>query len=176
VRGLLGAFFAWYERHYRLNIAIAAGLFGLQALHLVWLTGQPLADRATGDPLFLLEGPLRWAIVLVDYAEIPALVSVSLVYVNELRKHPSLKSAAFLVLLNSQYLHIFWITDEFVVSASAGQETPLPVWLVWVAILIDYLELPVMFDTVKKLVVSMRQRGGQSGEPEEEEEEEEEEA
>jgi hypothetical protein len=151
-------FFDWYERHYRLNVAIAAGLFGLQIVHLVWLTGQPLAEKATGDALWTLHGPLQWLIVLVDYTEIPALLSVSLVYINELRKHFSLKNLAFLLFLNSQYLHIFWITDEFVVATSAGEDTALPVWLAWAALLIDYLELPVIVDTVRKLAVAVKDR------------------
>jgi hypothetical protein len=151
-------FFDWYERHYRLNVAIAAGLFGLQIVHLVWLTGQPLAEKATGDALWTLHGPLQWLIVLVDYTEIPALLSVSLVYINELRKHFSLKSLAFLLFLNSQYLHIFWITDEFVVATNAGEDTALPVWLAWAALLIDYLELPVIVDTVRKLAVAVKDR------------------
>lgn len=153
---LFNRFFDWYERHYRLNIAIAAGLFTLQIVHLIWLTGQPLADRATGDALFTLDGPLRWLIVLVDYTELPALLSVSLVYINELRKRFTFKSMAFLLFLNSQYLHIFWITDEFVVAANAGESTMLPAWLAWVAILIDYLELPVIVDTLRKLAVAIK--------------------
>jgi hypothetical protein len=158
MRAFFNTFFAWYERHYRVNIAIAAGLFTLQLVHLVWLTGQPLADRATGDALFTLDGPLRWLIVLVDYTEIPALLSVSLVYINELRKRFSVKSLAFLLFLNSQYLHIFWITDEFVVSANAGESTTLPAWLAWAAILIDYLELPVIVDTLRKVALAVKDR------------------
>ena len=153
-------FWRWYERHYALNVAIAAGLFVLQLVHLVWLTGQPLADRVLGEALFDVEGPLRWLIVLVDYTEIPALVSVSLVYLNEVRtKGNSLKPILYLVFLNSQWLHIFWITDEFVVASGNGESTALPVWLAYVALLIDYLELPVIYDTVKRLVVSVRGTG-----------------
>ena len=149
-------FWKWYERHYALNVAIAAGLFALQLVHLVWLTGQPLADRVLGDPLFEAEGPLRWLIVLVDYTEIPALVSVSLVYVNELRKRQAgLKPILYLIFLNSQWLHIFWITDEFVIATGSGETTTLPAWLAYVALLIDYLELPVMYDTVKRFFVSV---------------------
>jgi hypothetical protein len=158
MRSLFKRFFDWYERHYRLNVAIAAGLFGLQIVHLIWLTGQPLAEKATGDAIFTLDGPLRWLIILVDYTEIPALLSVSLIYINELRKQFSVKSLAFLIFLNSQYLHIFWITDEFVVASSAGEATALPAALAWAAILIDYLELPVIFDTLKKLAVAIRER------------------
>jgi hypothetical protein len=158
MRKSFNSFFAWYERHYRVNIAIAAGLFGLQIIHLVWLSGQPLAEKATGDAFFTLEGPLRWLIILVDYTEIPALLSVSLVYINELRQRFSVKSLAFLLFLNSQYLHIFWITDEFVIATNTGEDTALPAYLAWAAILIDYLELPVIFDTLKKLAVAVKDR------------------
>jgi len=158
IREAIREFWQWYERHYALNIAIAAGLFLLQLVHLVWLTGQPLAEMVTGSPLFDIGAPARWAIVLVDYTELPALVSVSLVYVNELRKNGvALKPILYLVFLNSQWLHIFWITDEFVVAAGDGASTSLPVWLAYVALLIDYLELPVIYDTVRRLAVSVRE-------------------
>ena len=58
--------------------------------------------------------------------------------------------------LNSQWLHIFWITDEFVVESNESQATVLPAWLAYAAILIDYLELPVIADTVRKTVVALR--------------------
>lgn len=155
IREALRDFWSWYERHYALNVAIAAGLFALQLVHLAWLTGQPLADRVFGDPLFDVEGPLRWLIVLVDYTEIPTLFSVSLVYLNELRKRGAgPKPILYLVFLNSQWLHIFWITDEFVLATGSGEPTSLPAWLAYVALLIDYLELPVIYDTAKRLLVS----------------------
>ncbi len=160
LRELLGDFWRWYERHHALNIAIAAFLFTLQLIHLVWLTGDPLATRVLGERLFHPEGAVRWLIVLVDYTEIPALVSVSLVYVNDLRKQgAALKPILYLLFLNSQFLHIFWITDEFVVSSGSGESTALPTWLAYVAILIDYLELPVIYDTVRRVVVTLREEG-----------------
>ena len=158
IRDAIRDFWGWYERHYILNIGIAAGLFLLQLVHLVWLTGQPLADMVTGSPLFDIGAPLRWVIVLVDYTELPALVSVSLLYVNDLRKGgAALKPILYLVFLNSQWLHIFWITDEFVIAAGDGESTSLPAWLASVALLIDYLELPVIYDTVKRLFVATRE-------------------
>lgn len=157
LREMMQDFWRWYERHHALNVMIAAALFGLQIVHLVWLTADPLAARLFGDPFFHPDGPLRWLIVLVDYTEIPALISVSLIYINDLRKQgPSLKPILYLLFLNSQFLHIFWITDEFVVSSGAGEPSALPIWLAYVAILIDYLELPVIYDTVRRLIVSLR--------------------
>ena len=156
-------FWRWYERHQTLNVAIAASLFGLQLVHLIWLTGEPLAELLLGEPLFHPSGPARWLIILVDYTEIPALISVSLVYINDLRKQgASLKPILYLLFLNSQLLHIFWITDEFVVSSGAGETSSLPVWLAYVAILIDYLELPVIYDTVKRLVVTLTRGRGRT--------------
>jgi len=157
-------FWSWYERHHTLNVAIAAALFGLQLVHLVWLTGDPLADRVVGDALFHPGGPLRWLLVLVDYTEIPALVSVSLLYIGDLRKQgASLRPILYLVFLNSQFLHIFWITDEFVVSSGDGGSSTLPAWLAYVAILIDYLELPVIYDTMRRLIAMLRDGAGRSG-------------
>lgn len=154
------SFWNWYERHYALNVSIAAALFALQLVHLVWLTGEVLWTRATGEPLFTIDGPFAWFVYAVDYTEIPALVSVSLVYLNELRRGFEWRSALYLVFLNSQWLHIFWITDEFVVGefTSTGGTAAMPAWLAWIAILIDYLELPVMVDTVRRTAAAIRGR------------------
>ena len=95
----------------------------------------------------------------MDYTEIPALIAVSLVYVNELRRGFAWKPLLFLLFLNSQWLHIFWITDEYVAAElGGGSGASLPGWLAWVAILIDYLELPVIYDTLKRLAIAVRER------------------
>ena len=156
----LQAFFDWYERHYTLNVAIAALLFVLQLVHLYWLTADVIAQRLIGKSYFSPDGALYYAILIIDYTEIPALISVSLIYINELRKGWSWKAILFLIFLNSQWLHIFWITDEFVTAEFSGEAagTGLPGWLAWIAILIDYLELPVIYDTLKKFVVSVREQ------------------
>jgi hypothetical protein len=154
-------FWAWYERNYLLNVAIASALFLLQVVHLTWLGADPIAQRLVHESFFSPEGVLRYLIYLVDYSEIPALIAVSLVYVNELRERPSWKPLLFLLFLNSQWLHIFWITDEYVAGELSG--TSLPGWLAWVAILIDYLELPVIYDTLKRLALALRMPGPGSG-------------
>ena len=152
-------FWAWYERHYALNVAIAAGLFVLQLVHLYWLSADVVAFRLTGERYLGLGGPLRYLILVVDYTEIPALIGTSLVYVNDLRKRFSWRSVLFLLFLNSQWLHLFWITDEFVVGEFTGAGgSSLPVWLAWTAIGIDYLELPVIVDVLRKLAAAIRRR------------------
>jgi hypothetical protein len=153
-------FWEWYERHYLLNVTLAAVLFLLQLVHLYWLGADPISQRLTDESLFSPSGLLQYLIVVVDYTEIPALIAVSLLYVNELRRGFSWRPLVLLLLLNSQWLHIFWITDEYVSNALAGEAaaTSLPAWLAWVAILIDYLELPVIYDTLKRLALAIRER------------------
>ena len=150
-------FWRWYERHYVLNIAIASGLFVLQLVHLYWLAANPIATRLTGGSFFDPSGAVQYAIFFVDYTEIPALMAVSLVYVNELRGGFSWRPLLFLAFLNSQWLHIFWITDQYVSNELAGRAavSSLPAWLAWVAILIDYLELPVIYDTFRRAAAAL---------------------
>lgn len=154
------AFWSWYERHYTLNVSIAAGLFLLQLLHLYWLGTDVIAQRAFDGRLWSPSVGVEWALFAVDYTEIPVLMSVSLVYVNELRKGFGWQPLLLLIFLNTQWLHIFWITDEFVVNKFEGQATAssLPGGLAWAAILIDYLEIPVIYDTMRRVVVELRQK------------------
>jgi len=152
-------FWDWYNRHYTLNVTIAASLFALQIVHLIWLTLDPLWVALFGGPALELEKPWSWPLLLVDYTEVPALLSVSLVYLNELRDGFAWRPVLYLVFLNSQWLHIFWITDEFVVASNGGDAAVgMPIWLAYAAIAIDYLELPVIYDTVRRTVVAVRER------------------
>jgi len=151
-------FWGWYEDNLQLNIGIAAGLFLWQLVHLIWLSGDVVFRRLLGTGFFELSGFWEYFIIVVDFTEIPAIISVSLLYLNDLRKEFSYKSILFLILLNSQWLHLFWITDEFIVHQFQGhmETSTLPVWLAWVAIFIDYLELPVMYDTTKRFLKTFR--------------------
>ncbi len=152
------SFWAWYERTYTLNVSVALGLFLLQIVHLLWLFGEVVWAKAFGVPLYTLSGWWETVIVLVDYTEIPAIISVSLVYINDLRARGSGKILLYLLFINLQWLHLFWITDEFIVGSFEGTAPVVfPLWLSWVAVLIDYLELPVMLDLVKRFVVSAKQ-------------------
>lgn len=151
MRKLWDKFWAWYERHHALNTIVAAVLFLLQLVHLYWLTAHVAALRLVGESYFELTGIWEFIIIFVDYLEIPTLIGVSLIYINELRKGFRWKPLWMLLFLNSQWIHILWITDEFVVERLLGSGlVTLPVWLAWVAIAIDYLELPVIYDTIKR--------------------------
>ena len=129
----------------------AAFLFALQLVHLYWLSAHVVAHRVLGKSFFELDGVWYWLILIVDYLEIPAILTTSLVYLNEVRMGKLKHGLLYLFFINSQWLHIFWITDEFVIEQLNGRAlTVLPFWLAWMAIAIDYLELPVIFDTLKK--------------------------
>lgn len=152
---MLQRFWQWYERHYVLNLTLTTFLFALQLVHLYWLSTHVVALRLVGESWFTPTTLWQYVIILVDYTEIPALITTSILYLYELRQHLSWRPVLFLVLLNIQWLHLFWITDEFVVSRLLGFPTHetiiLPLWLAWIALFIDYLELPVMVDTIVRL-------------------------
>jgi len=149
---MLKKFWSWYERHESLTLGISAGLFTLQLFHLYWLTAHVISIKLFDHSFFTPGSFFELIIILVDYLEVPTLISVSLVYINQLRKKFDWKSVWFLIFLNSQWLHIFWITDEFVLEklTGSGAGTLLPPWLAWTAIFIEYLELPVIFDTLRR--------------------------
>ncbi len=147
-------FWQWYEKHETFNLGFAAILFSLQLVHLYWLTTHIVFFRLFGQSYFNPSGTINLIITLVDYTEIPALIATSIVYLNKLRKHKTFKSILFLILLNSQWLHLFWITDEIVADMFTGNGAliVIPPLLAWIAILIDYLELPVIFETLKEFL------------------------
>ena len=105
-------FWDWYERNLTINIAIAAVLFSWQAVHLTWLFGDVIIQRIFGTQLFHFGGIWEKLILIVDYTEIPALITTGLIYVNRLRKKYEFRNVLFLLLLGAQVFHIFWITDE----------------------------------------------------------------
>ena len=147
------SFWRWYERNYTLNVGLTAVLFLWQLFHLYWLGVDVIATRLTGMSYFPINNFWQTLLILVDYTEIPAIISTSLLYLFEIQKQFRWKILGLLILLNSQWLHLFWITDEFVVGVfREGGATVLPAWLAWVAILIDYLEFPVIFDITRRFL------------------------
>lgn len=148
-----------YRRRYTLYSGITAGIFLLQIFHLYWLSTHVVAHRLLDESFFDPNQFWQVIIVIVDYLEIPAIISASFLYLFSLGQSWNKKDFWLLLLLNTQWLHIFWISDEFVESAlfATGQGTILPIWLAWIAIFIDYLELPVIYDTVKKFLISLKE-------------------
>jgi hypothetical protein len=147
-------FWAWYQHHYLATLVITSAVFLLQLFHLYWLFTDVIMERLTGRSYFAFPQSGMIVYVLADYLEIPALVSATLLYVFELRRGLRLRSLLFLVLLNTQWVHMLWITDDVVVRTFAN--TSLFSWgasVAWIAILIDYLEVPVIVDTLHKIYV-----------------------
>ncbi|HEY8108750.1 MAG TPA: hypothetical protein VIF43_01955 [Patescibacteria group bacterium] len=152
---------AWYERHYQLAVTVSALLFLTQLVHLYWLSAHVVAQRLVGESYWTLAPFWQAALSAADYLEIPALVSTSILYLVILHRQFTWKRFLILVGINLQWLHIYWITDEFVVASLGVGEagTTLPVWLAWIAIGIDYLELPAIFDTTREAIREYRKRG-----------------
>lgn len=153
------SFWRWYERHYTVNLVVVTSLFLLQVVHLLWLTFDVVLERLTGVKVLNIEGLPRLLIVLVDHLEIPALLSGSALYLHSLRRQFRLRDFLLLLAINAQWLHILWITDAFIVGEfRGGTGARVPAFLAWVAIAIDYLELPVLLDASRKLLRSLRAR------------------
>jgi hypothetical protein len=148
-------FWRWYQRHYLAVLVLTTGVFLIQLFHLYWLFTDVVLQRIFGHT-FYPQGPVAHLLSLIslmaDYLEVPTLVSASLLYVNELRKGFSWRALGYLLMLNTQWIHIYWITDEVVVKYFAGDVPPeWNVFLAWIAILIDFLEVPVIVDTLRRV-------------------------
>jgi hypothetical protein len=150
-------FWSWYERNYRFNLAVAAILFSWQLVHLFWLTTDVLAAKLAGTSFFPVGENWQVILALVDYTEIPAILATSILYIDEYRQKRNLKALLYLAFLNIQWIHLFWLTDEIVVANLTGETSVLfPAPLIVFAILIDYLELPVIWETIRKFIGTLR--------------------
>ncbi len=151
----------WY-RYENLNLKLAFFLVSLQLIHLYWLTTDVVVKRVAGDSVFGLQqsGPLLLLFVVIDYIEIPALVAGVTYYSLSIYKHQTntAKNSLLLAMLAVQVFHIFWLTDEVVYDTFFGSSSSveIPYYAAWVAILIDYLELPVIADLFYRTMVERR--------------------
>lgn len=151
-------FFTWYEKHRWVHVAISAALFATQIVHLIWLTGNAVTPKLFGFHFFDVEGTAQVIIAVVDYLEIPAIISTSLLYILDFRKGLVWKSLLMLFFINSQWVHLYWITDEVVINTLANTPESWPIGLAVVAIAIDYLELPVIYDTIRQFFSGLNLR------------------
>ena len=161
VQKLVG-FWHTYEN---LSLKIAFVLISLQLIHLYWLTADVVIQRITGESMIGVPhgSPLFIFFIIIDYIEIPALVAGLTYYALSIYKHEkgSVKNALLLSMLAIQVFHIFWITDEVVYDSffgSASSAVEIPYYAAWVAILIDYLELPVIADLFYRTIVKGERR------------------
>ena len=151
-------FINFYLRYQNINLKISFILISLQLLHLYWLTTDVVIYRLTGIDYFIELSDFILLFIIIDYIEIPALVSGIIYYFFALiydkkEKEKRIKNTVLLILLAIQSIHIFWITDEIVYSTFVGSDLIyMPEYFAWIAILIDYLELPVIYDLLKRIV------------------------
>jgi hypothetical protein len=150
LRKIWESFFAWYERHLALNVALTAGLFAFQIVHLLWLSHDIALHRLFGVLPWFSDGLPLIILSLVDYTEVPALILTSIYYIRNLRQGGSFKDWLYLFFLNTQWIHMFWITDEVVFHALHIGDSQWNPFLAAFAIAIDYLELPVMAETINE--------------------------
>lgn len=151
----------FWTKYESLNLKITFILISLQILHLYWLTADVVLQRIAGESYLGLPRILLPLFIIVDYVEIPALVSGITFYLFSIfkRKSHSRKNVVFLLLLAIQVVHIFWITDEVVYESLLDNDLVIfPVYAAWTAILIDYLEIPVMVDLFYKTFKITRDR------------------
>jgi hypothetical protein len=154
----------WYK-YENLNLRLAFVLISLQLIHLYWLTADVVIQRITGESILAVQqgSPLFIFFIIIDYVEIPALISGITYYALNIYKDEkrSTKNALLLSMLALQVFHIFWITDEVVYDSFFGASSgsiEIPYYAAWIAILIDYLELPVIFDLFYRTIIKGERR------------------
>ena len=141
---LLRQICTFYTKYENLGLRITFILVSLQVIHLYWLTTFVILDAPE-----LTLGIPPVVFVVIDYLEIPALISGLFFYgVTIITGDNKGKNYLYIGLLSVQFLHIFWITDTFVYMAFNFNQM---IYLAWFAILIDFLELPVVYDLYKRL-------------------------
>jgi hypothetical protein len=155
----------FWHRYENVNLKIAFVLISLQLIHLYWLTADVVIQRIIGESILGVpqSSPLFIFFIIIDYIEIPALVAGLTYYALSIYKHEKgyAKNILLLAMLAIQVFHIFWITDEIVYDTffgSSSSAVEIPYYAAWVAILIDYLELPVIADLFYKTIVKGERR------------------
>ena len=154
----------FWHKYENLNLRVAFVLISLQLVHLYWLTSDVVIKRITQDPSAGLSqsGLLFLFFVIIDYIEIPGLVAGLVFYGLSVYKvdRKRTRNSLMFVFLAVQVFHIFWITDEIVYETFFGPSAAvqLPFIAAWIAILVDYLELPVIADLFYRTIVKGERR------------------
>ena len=148
----------WYK-YQNINLKITFFLISLQLIHLYWLTTDVVLFKIFDRSYFPYFGDYIIIFIIVDYIEIPAIISGITYYLISFKNNDKIsnvsnyKNILFLFLLSIQVIHIFWITDEVVYETLAKSSlVDIPEYLAWIAILIDYLELPIIVDLFVKVL------------------------
>lgn len=134
----------FYTKWENLGLRVTFILVSLQVIHLFWLTTFVILDA---PELTLYIPPVLF--VIIDYIEIPALISGTtfyaiLIFNRECRG----KNIFFLGLLLIQVVHLVWITDAFIYMSFKFNEMT---YLAWIAVFVDFLEVLVAYDLYKRI-------------------------
>ncbi len=155
----------FWHRYENLSLKIAFVLISLQLIHLYWLTADVVIQRITGESVLAVQrgSPLFVFFIIIDYVEIPALVAGLTYYALSIYNHEkgATKNVLLLSMLAVQVFHIFWITDEVIYDGFFGSSSgavEVPYYAAWVAILVDYLELPVIVDLFYRTIIQGMRR------------------
>lgn len=141
---MLDSIISFHQKWEDLGLKITFVLVSLQVIHLFWLTTYVVFN----DPSLTMYVP-PIVFVVIDYIEIPALISgVALYTTFIIRDRGGIRNVLLLGTLVVQAVHIFWITDAFILMSFKFNEMT---WLAWTAVFIDYLELVVVWDLWKRI-------------------------
>src|SRR5438093_13508254 len=112
-------FINFYHRYENLNLKITFFLISLQILHLYWLTTDVVLQKIFGHSFFLMPKSLLPIFVVIDYIEIPALISAIIFYSYSIRTKESdaKMNYLFMGMLGVQFFHLFWITHQVVYTS-----------------------------------------------------------
>jgi hypothetical protein len=141
---LLGRVCDFYAKYECVGLKVTFVLIALQVIHLFWLSNYVIF----GTSLYTQYIP-NFVFASIDYIEIPALFSGIIFYSMSLYLYKKKTSMIFISVLFIQFIHLYWITDEFIVQSFTMHNAVI---LTWVAILIDYAEIPVMVDLFIKII------------------------
>jgi hypothetical protein len=140
----------FFEKLKTFLIKISFILMALQIIHLFWLTCNVTLPLFNFNDLKFSEGSFLF--VSIDYLEIPSLIITCTSYLFIIfRESHKPKNILYFGMLVLQFLHIFWITDEFIVNYLDD----LPIYLLVFVVFIDYSELFILLDLGKRLLVRM---------------------
>jgi len=139
----------WYKKY---NISVATFLLALQSVHLLWLTTDVVMPALGIGGGVLSNSTIELFLVLIDFLEIPAIITTSIVYLSSFARDRYSKHLWYFFLINIQWIHLFWITDEMIIHGLRGGIGGWPPLIAWIAILIDYLEIPVIVENVRQFM------------------------
>ena len=95
---LIQKFVNFYHRYENLNLKITFFLISFQILDLYWLTTDVVLQKIFGHSFFMVPKNLLPIFVVIDYIEIPALISGLVFHSYNIRREKSTANKSYLFL------------------------------------------------------------------------------